>query len=50
MWLPPELSVANGATLQDVATQIAGSEEFFKHAGGTNDGFLQTLYRDELGR
>jgi hypothetical protein len=41
----------NGATVESVAGQIAGSGEYFTNrGGGTNDGFLTALYQDELGR
>jgi hypothetical protein len=43
-------AIGGGATLEDVKANIAGSDEFFRHTGETNDGFLQTLYRDELNR
>jgi sugar lactone lactonase YvrE len=33
-----------------VAAALAGSSEFFAHAGGTDTGFLQALYTDALGR
>jgi len=39
-----------GATLDQVKAGILGSNEFFTKAGGTPQGFLDSLYHDELGR
>jgi hypothetical protein len=39
-----------GASIEQVKAGIIGSEEFLAHAGGTTQGFLAALYRDELGR
>src|SRR5207244_7836553 len=40
-----------GGTDEQLAATIAGSVEYFQNrAGGTNDGFLQALYQDGLGR
>jgi hypothetical protein len=40
-----------GGTLQQLEAQIAGSGEYFQvRGGGTNDGFLDALYQDALGR
>ncbi len=39
-----------GASSETVAISIAGSPEFFAHAGGTNTSFVQALYTDFLGR
>jgi uncharacterized repeat protein (TIGR01451 family) len=40
-----------GGTVEQMQALIAGSPEYFqKRAGGTNDGFLDALYRDGLGR
>ena len=40
-----------GRTIEQVSASIAGSEEFFVTQGGsTNDGFLNALYQDALGR
>ena len=39
-----------GASSQTVSISIAGSPEFFAHAGGTNSTFVQALYQDFLGR
>jgi sugar lactone lactonase YvrE len=41
----------NGSTVEQVAALLAGSSEFFQNrGGGTNDGFLNALYQDALGR
>ena len=40
----------SGATLDDAKAGILGSNEFFTKAGGTNEGFVNALYSDELGR
>jgi uncharacterized protein YdbL (DUF1318 family) len=43
--------LAAGGTLEQVATGLVGSPEYFQsRAGGTNDGFLNALYLDALGR
>src|SRR5207237_4313305 len=43
--------LAQGATLEQVASGIAGSQEFFTaQGGGTKAGFLTALYHDALGR
>jgi hypothetical protein len=39
-----------GATLDQVKAGILGSDEFFSKSGGTAEGFLNSLYHDELGR
>jgi hypothetical protein len=41
----------SGVTNESVAAQLAGSAEYFANRGGsTNQGFLQALYPDVLGR
>jgi hypothetical protein len=35
-------------TVEDASAAIAASQEYFTHAGGTNDGFVSALYRDFL--
>jgi hypothetical protein len=43
--------MAAGATVEQVAATIEGSNEYFQtRAGGTNTGFLSALYQDQLGR
>jgi Domain of unknown function (DUF4214) len=43
--------LAEGGTLEQVAADIVGSREYFRtRGGGTNDGFLDALYQDALGR
>jgi uncharacterized delta-60 repeat protein len=42
--------LAEGATPEQIAAALAGSQEFFQDAGGTNNGFLNALYQDALGR
>jgi hypothetical protein len=43
--------LANGGTVEQVAALLTGSQEYFLTQGsGTNDGFLDALYRDALGR
>jgi hypothetical protein len=39
-----------GESLDQVKAGILGSNEFFSLAGNTNQNFLDSLYRDELGR
>lgn len=39
-----------GADFRTIEALIVGSTEFYVAAGGTNDGFLNTLYQDFLGR
>jgi uncharacterized repeat protein (TIGR01451 family) len=41
----------SGGTVEQMEAQIAGSPEYFQsRGGGTNDGFLNALYQDGLGR
>src|SRR5262249_25394990 len=43
--------LANGGTVREVRAALAGSAEYFQgQGGGTNEGFLDALYRDALGR
>ncbi len=42
--------LATGATLNQAQAGILGSHEFYTKAGGTDAGFLNALYSDELGR
>jgi N-acetylneuraminic acid mutarotase len=42
--------LAEGGTYEQIDAFVAGSEEFFTDSGGTNDGFLNALYQDALGR
>jgi streptogramin lyase len=43
--------LANGGTVEQVETALTGSAEYFQvQGGGTNDGFLDALYRDALTR
>jgi len=43
--------LANGGTIEQVESQLTGSAEYFQTQGhGTNDGFLDALYRDALNR
>jgi len=47
-WAP---MLAAGQSLEQVAAQIVGSPEYFQDRGqGTNDGFLDAIYQDALGR
>ena len=40
-----------GRTVEDLATDIVNSQEYFQvRGGGTNDGFLKALYQDALSR
>lgn len=40
-----------GATIEQISASLAGSNEFFiSQGGGTNDGFLNAVYEDALGR
>lgn len=44
-------ALLNGATLEQVTALIIGSQEYFvTRGGGTNEGFLQAVYQDALGR
>src|SRR5262249_11392403 len=43
--------LAQGGTIEKATAVLAGSEEYFtEQGGGTNDGFLDALYRDILNR
>src|SRR5262249_29781448 len=43
--------LASGGTVEQVAAMLAGSQEYFQNrAGGSNDGFLSTLFTDVLHR
>jgi streptogramin lyase len=43
--------LATGGTVEQVETALTGSAEYFRvQGGGTNDGFLDALYRDALNR
>lgn len=42
--------LAAGTSDEALAAAIAGSDEYFKLQGGTNDGFLNALFLDALGR
>jgi N-acetylneuraminic acid mutarotase len=42
--------LAAGGTYEQIEGFVAGSDEFFARSGGTNDGFLNALYEDALGR
>jgi uncharacterized protein (TIGR03118 family) len=43
--------LASGQTVEQAAALIVGSAEYFnQRGGGTNNGFLSTLYQDALGR
>jgi hypothetical protein len=43
--------LANGGTPEQVATALVGSPEYYANrGGGTNDGFLDALFQDALGR
>jgi len=47
-WTP---MLAAGQTVEQVAAQIVGSPEYFQNRGqGTNDGFIDAIYQDALGR
>jgi len=46
-WLPV---LQGGGTVEQIKAGIIASDEFFARAGGTPQGFLSALYRDELGR
>jgi hypothetical protein len=39
-----------GGSLFQLESTIVGSQEYFQRTGGTNNGFLTSLYRDALGR
>ncbi|HEV3085290.1 MAG TPA: kelch repeat-containing protein, partial [Gemmataceae bacterium] len=39
-----------GGTYEQIQEIVAGSDEFFAKSGSTNDGFLNALYQDALGR
>lgn len=41
----------SGVTIEQISASLAGSDEYFaSQGGGTNDGFLNALYEDALGR
>jgi hypothetical protein len=40
----------HGLTLQQAKVGIIGSDEFFQLHGGTNEGYIEALYEDVLGR
>src|SRR5207302_5651947 len=42
--------LALGGTYEQIEGIVAGSDEFFAKSGSTNDGFLNALYQDALGR
>ncbi|HVX59670.1 MAG TPA: DUF4214 domain-containing protein, partial [Pirellulales bacterium] len=43
--------LARGATIEQLSALLAGSDEFFtSQGGGANDGFLNAVYEDALGR
>jgi uncharacterized protein GlcG (DUF336 family) len=42
--------LAGGNPNESAEAMIAGSDEYFQHAGGTTNGFLDALYQDALGR
>ncbi|HWB12490.1 MAG TPA: DUF4214 domain-containing protein, partial [Pirellulales bacterium] len=42
--------LASGADEENVLAGIVGSDEYFADAGGTDSGFVGSLYRDLLGR
>ena len=42
--------LALGGTYEQIEGIVAGSDEFFARSGSTNDGFLNALYQDALGR
>jgi len=42
--------LAQGGTYQQIQEAVAGSDEFFMNSGSTDDGFLNALYQDTLGR
>jgi hypothetical protein len=39
-----------GGTNEQLLSAITGSQEYFQKTGATNDGFLNALYEDALGR
>jgi hypothetical protein len=41
---------AGGATIDQINEVVYGSAEFFQHSGATNEGFLDNLYLNLLGR
>src|SRR5207249_2087193 len=42
---------SEGGTIEQVETLLTGSPEYFQNrGGGTNDGFLDALYKDALNR
>jgi hypothetical protein len=44
-------ALAQGQTVEQVETRLVGSPEYYQNrGGGTNDGFLDALYQDALGR
>ena len=42
--------LGTGSTVEQVEAAMVGTTEFFQDHGSTNDGFLQALYQDVLGR
>lgn len=42
--------INRGSSFEDVATNLLASPDFFANNGGTNNGFLQGLFQDVLGR
>jgi hypothetical protein len=42
--------LGTGGTNEQLQSAITGSPEYFQKSGATNDGFLNALYEDTLGR
>jgi hypothetical protein len=42
--------LGNGGTVEQVATALTGSQEYFDLHGDSNEAFLQAVYEDALGR
>jgi hypothetical protein len=42
--------LSSGGTIEALKSTFLGSAEYFALAGGTNDAFLNAIYRDALGR
>lgn len=43
-------ALATGTTIDSLVASIVGSQEYFARAGGTNDAFVATVYKDLLHR
>lgn len=42
--------LTNGSGIQQIEAQVIGSDEYFANAGGTNNAFIEAMYRDLVNR